>query len=67
MFENSVLRRIFRPQREEVAGHWRRLPNEKLCSLYASLNIIRAIKLRKIRWMEQVMILYQQIGITHHI
>jgi hypothetical protein len=49
MFENSVLRRIFRPQREEVAGHWRRLPNEKLCSLYASLNIIRANKSRRTR------------------
>jgi hypothetical protein len=62
-----VLRIIFGPKREEVVGGWKRLHNEVLLNLYASLNIIRAIKLRKIRWMEQVMILYQQIGITHHI
>jgi len=29
-FENRVLRRIFGPKREEVAGGWRRLYNEEL-------------------------------------
>jgi hypothetical protein len=29
-FENKVLRRIFGPEREEVAGGWRRLHNEEL-------------------------------------
>jgi hypothetical protein len=29
-FENRVLRRIFGPKREEVAGGWRRLHNEEL-------------------------------------
>jgi len=28
MFENRVLRRIFGPKREEVAGEWRKLHNE---------------------------------------
>jgi hypothetical protein len=28
--ENRVLRRIFGPKREEVAGDWRRLHNEEL-------------------------------------
>ena len=28
MFENRVLRRIFGPEREEVAGEWRKLHNE---------------------------------------
>jgi hypothetical protein len=28
MFENSVLRRIFGPKREEVAGNWRKLHEE---------------------------------------
>jgi hypothetical protein len=28
MFENRVLRRIFGPKTEEVAGGWRRLHNE---------------------------------------
>jgi hypothetical protein len=36
-----VLRRIYGPKREEVAGDWRRLHNEKLYILYASPNIIR--------------------------
>jgi hypothetical protein len=42
--ENAVLRRIFGPKREEVAGGWRRLHNEKLHNLYASTNIVRGIK-----------------------
>jgi hypothetical protein len=29
VFENRVLRRIFRSKREEVAGGWRRKLNEK--------------------------------------
>jgi hypothetical protein len=45
-FENIFLRRIFGPKREEVAGGWRRLHNE-LHNLYASSNIIRVIKSRR--------------------
>jgi predicted ABC-class ATPase len=30
VFENKVLRRIFRPRRDEVTGDWRRLHNEEL-------------------------------------
>jgi hypothetical protein len=41
--ENRVLRRVFGPKREEVAGGWVRLHNEELHNLYASLNIIRVI------------------------
>jgi hypothetical protein len=44
--ENRVLRRIFGPKREEVAGGWRRVHNEELHNLYASPNIIRVIKSR---------------------
>jgi hypothetical protein len=39
--ENRVLRRIFAPKGEEVAGDWRRLHNEELHNLYASTNIVR--------------------------
>jgi hypothetical protein len=49
VFENRVLRRIFRPKREEVAGGWRRLHNEELYNLYASQNIISVIKSRRMR------------------
>jgi hypothetical protein len=47
-----VLRRIFGPKREEVAGGWGRLHNEELHNLYASPNIIPAIKSRKMRWVD---------------
>ena len=34
VFENTVLRRIFGPRRDEVTGDWRRLHNEELNDLY---------------------------------
>jgi hypothetical protein len=49
MFENRVLRIIFGPNREEVAGGWRRLHNEELHNLYASPNIIMVIQSMRIR------------------
>jgi hypothetical protein len=48
-FENRVLRRIFRPKREED-GSWRKLHNDELHSLYTSPNIVRVIKSRRMRW-----------------
>jgi hypothetical protein len=33
MFENSVLRRIFGPKRDEVMGEWRKLLNNELNDL----------------------------------
>jgi len=53
MYENRVLRRIFGPKMEEVAGGWRRLHNE-LYHLYTSTTIIRVIKSRKMRWVGNV-------------
>ena len=50
VFENMVLRRIFVCKRDEVTGEWRRLYNEEVYALYSSLNIIRVIKLRRLRW-----------------
>jgi hypothetical protein len=44
VFEDRVLRGVFRPKREEVAGGWRRLHNEELRNLYASSDIVRVIK-----------------------
>jgi hypothetical protein len=42
--ENRVLRRIFRPMREEVARGWRRLHNEKFCDLYPSTKYEGSLK-----------------------
>jgi hypothetical protein len=50
VFENRVLRRIFRPKRDEVTGDWRKLHNEKLHNFYSSPNIITMIKSRRMRW-----------------
>jgi hypothetical protein len=41
VFEKRVLRRIFGPEREEVAGGWRRLHNEELHNLYAPPCVIK--------------------------
>jgi hypothetical protein len=50
VFENKVLRRIFGPKRDEVTGEWRRVHNKELYALYSSLNIIRVMKSRRLRW-----------------
>jgi hypothetical protein len=49
-FKKGVLRRIFGPKNEDVAGGWKTLHNEKLLILYVSPNIIRTVKSRRIRW-----------------
>jgi hypothetical protein len=50
VFENRVLRRMFRPKRDEVTGGWRKLRNEELHGLYSSPSIIRVIKARRMKW-----------------
>jgi len=54
VFENMVLRGIFGHRRGEVTGEWRRLHNEELNDLYSSLNIVRVLKWRRIRWVGHV-------------
>jgi len=44
-----VLRRIFGPERVEVAVEWRKLHNEELNDLYCSPNIVRVITSRRIK------------------
>jgi hypothetical protein len=50
VYDNRVLGRIFGSEREEVAGGWRTLHNEVLCNVYASPNIIRVSKSRRMGW-----------------
>jgi hypothetical protein len=54
VFENRVLRRIFRSKRDEVTGEWRKLHNEVFHNLYSSPDIIRQVKSRRMRWAEHV-------------
>jgi hypothetical protein len=42
--------RVLRISGPKRGGSWRRLHNEEFCTLYASLNIIRVIKSRKVIW-----------------
>ena len=63
VFENMVLRRIFRPRRDEVTGEWRRLHNEELNDLYSSPNIVRVIKSRRMRWAGHVARMGEERGV----
>jgi hypothetical protein len=49
VFENRVLRRIFRLKRDEVTGEWRKLLNKELRVLYCSRSIIRMVKAMRMR------------------
>jgi hypothetical protein len=44
VFENRVLRRIFRAKKDEKIGGWKELRNEELHNLHSSLSIIRMIR-----------------------
>jgi hypothetical protein len=44
-----VLRILSVPKRDEIIGGWRKLHNS-----YSSLNIIRTIKSRRMKWTEHV-------------
>jgi hypothetical protein len=50
VFENTVLRRIFGPKRDEVTEEWRKLHNGELHNLFSSPDIVRQIKSRRMRW-----------------
>ena len=62
MFENTVLRRIFGPKRDEVTGEWRSLRFDGLNDLYCSLNIIPVIKSR-MRWTGNVARMVDRSGV----
>jgi hypothetical protein len=63
VFENSVLRIIFGPKREDVTGEWRKLHNEERNDLYSSLNIFRVIKSRRRGWAGHVACMGESRGV----
>jgi hypothetical protein len=48
--ENRVVRRVFGPKREEVAGDWRRLHNVELRNVYVLPHIVRVVKSGRMTW-----------------
>ena len=58
-----MLRIIFGPKRDEVTGEWRKLHNEELNDLYCSLDIVRVIKSRRMRWAGHVARMGQRRGV----
>jgi hypothetical protein len=63
VFENSVLRRICGPKRNELTEKWRKLHNDELNELYSSPNIFLVIKSRKMRWVGHVACVAERSGI----
>jgi hypothetical protein len=53
VFENRMLRSIFRPKWVEVTGGWTKLHNEELCDLYSSPGTIIIVKSR-MKWVGHV-------------
>jgi hypothetical protein len=60
---NRVLRRIFRPKRDEITGEWRKLHDEELNDLYSSSNIFRLIKSRSMKCAGHITCMGERRGI----
>jgi hypothetical protein len=63
VFESRVLRKIFRPKRDEVTGEWSKLHNEELYGLYCSPTIVRVIKSRRMGWAGNVVRMGDRRGV----
>jgi hypothetical protein len=63
VFENRVLRRVFGPKRDEETGEWIKLHNEELNDLYFLPNVVRVVKLRRMRWAEHVARMGEERGV----
>jgi len=63
VFENRVLRKIFRPKRDEVTGELRKLHNEERRDRYSSRSIIQTMKSRRMRWVGHVACMGERRGV----
>jgi hypothetical protein len=63
VFENWVLRGVFGSKRDEVTGEWRKLHNKELNDLYSLPNIVRVVKLRRMRWVGDVAHMGEERGV----
>jgi hypothetical protein len=63
VYENTVMRRIFGPKRDEVTGERKKLYNGGLNDLYSSPNSVRSIKSRRMRWAGHVEHMWERRGI----
>jgi hypothetical protein len=63
MFENTVLNKIFGPNRAEVTGELIKLHNEELRDLYSSPSTVRVIKSRRMRRAGHVAYIGEIIGV----
>jgi hypothetical protein len=61
-FENRVLKGIFGPKRGKIRWEYRKLHNEEPKDLYCSPNIVRVIKLRRMRWVGHVARMWEKRG-----
>jgi hypothetical protein len=50
LFKNRVLRRTYGPKRKKAWECQRTMHNEELHNMYASSNIIRVIRSRRLKW-----------------
>jgi hypothetical protein len=64
VFENRVLRRIFRPKKDGVTEGCRMLHNEEVHDLYSSPSIIRIIKSRRMRWAGHVALMGEKRNVN---
>jgi hypothetical protein len=54
VFENSVLVKMFDPERDGITRQWRKLHNKELNDQYSLPNVVRVIKSRRMRWVGHV-------------
>ena len=61
--EESFLKKIFGPKRDEVTGEWRILHDDEIHDLYSSPNNIRMIKSGRMRWAGHVALMGERRGL----